>query len=441
MGVLITKEMRDRWADVLDESAEDTGTLNKRDIATVMLENQKEYCKGAYGGTRLNESEASNSDFHQTNSNIEYQSPILVKMARRMAMNLMAMDIMGVQPMRAPDTVGFAMRARYGNSTGKEALHRDIDASYSGNGADLSTGDQHGFPAGHVDAGDGDAVRPEGMTSADAEKLGVEGGKVWAKMGFSVEKFRAEAKSRALYASYTHELQQDMRAVHGEDVDTILADILVTEISAEMDREFIRTAQISAQLSTSQDPAAPGILDVSLLEGRWALERWKMMLYILEADSHDIAYETQRGKGNKIICSANFATALKLAGMLDDTPALAAQANFTVDTTGRNYVGKLATGHDVFVDPYATIQYYTVLYKGASQLDAFAFFMPYTPLEMFRANGEDSLSDSRLGFKSRYGIVANPFAQRLENGQMKVGEGLGQSENPYLRKSYVKNLL
>lgn len=441
MAQLLTESMKENWKEILDDSLPNTTASNRRDVVTVMLEHQKNWCTAAARAGLLTEaSSAPNSTYHQAGSSIDSYSPVLIKMARRLAPSLIAMDLMGTQPLNAPDGLIFALRSRYGSPTGPEALLNEPNTGFSGDGT-ANAGDQHGFPKGHVDTADlNDVAFGKSMDTQRAELLGT-AGVDWSKMAFSIEKSNVSAKSRGLFASYSLELAQDMAAVHGENVDNILTDILTTEIAAEMNREFVKTI-LTAAVLTDRHGAEAGKLDVaSELEGRWSLERWKLLLFVIELESNQIGVETRRGKGNTIVCSADFASMLRMTGLLDYTPALNSHGAMEADVTGPSFVGRLVTGHSVHVDPYATITYYCVGYKGMNQQDAGIFFAPYTPLEMFRSAGEDTLSDMRVGYKTRYGLVANPFVSRDAAGVEKPGKGLGQSENVYYRKCWVTSIM
>jgi hypothetical protein len=276
------------------------------------------------------------------------------------------------------------------------------------------------------------------MSTASAEALGSPTG-TWAKMAVSIEKSLVSATARGLYADYTHELRQDMMAVHGQDVDSILSEMLVTEIQAEMNREFIRTMLISAKMG-AVGAAKPGVFNITTdTDGRWMLERWKGLLFQIELDSNAIQQDTRRGKGNRLLVSPNVASALAMAGVLEYNPNLSANAALRVDPTSSTFVGVLSNGMRVHCDPYADRDFYCVVYKGQNEMDSGIFYSPYTPLEMYRTVGEDSFQP-RIGFKTRYAISANPFCKMDAAGNVAAGGGLGQGENFYARKSVVANL-
>lgn len=429
---LVTEEMLNKWKPVLtSEDTQSVTELNQTKIAARLLENQERWCKDNQAFL-METASASNT----TGSAVATWSPVLIKMAKRLPPMLISMEFFGVQPLATPDGLVFAMRSRYGSQTGPEALFNEADSAFSGAGAQAGT--IAGLPSGYVAAGD-PAVDPSygtGFSTAEAEALGTPG-KAWAKMAVSIEKNIVSAKARGLYADYTHELRQDMRAVHGEDVDSILSEMLVTEIQAEMNREFIRTMLVAAKYGAVGATKA-GIFDVTAdTDGRWMMERWKGLLYQIELDANAIAIDTKRGKGNRLLVSPNVASALAMSGVLEYNPNLANSVK--VDPTASTFVGVLANGMRVHIDPYADREFYMIGYKGASEMDAGIFYSPYTPLEMYRTVGEDSFQP-RIGFKTRYGVSANPFYRKNAAGVQATGDGLGQNENGFFRKAVVKNL-
>lgn len=441
MTKLVTEQMRETWKPVLEAEDRDVRALTRSDIYTRMFENQAEWCKNNAGQlNQVNEAAAPGN----ATAGVATWAPVLIKMVKRMAPNLVSMDFMGTQPLSTPDGLIFAMRARYDSQTGDEAFYNTIKTGHSGNGQ-VDEGDPSGLPKGTIDATSGsevplkDPMFGSGMTTAEAETLGAAGGKAWAKMALTIEKNSVSAKSRGLFADYSHELRQDLMAVHGEDADALLSDMLITEILAEMNREFVLTINKSAKMG-GLGCAKQGVFDLSAdTDGRWFLERLKALIFQVELESNAVATDTRRGKANRILCSPNVASALAMAGMLDFTPALAQNASLTVDATGQTFAGVLSTGHKVYIDPYAKIEYITVVYKGESELDAGWFFAPYTPLEMYRSAGEDSMQP-RMAFKTRYAVCASPFYSKTAAGADVAGKGLGQSENGYGRKMAVTKL-
>ena len=350
--------------------------------------------------------------------------PILISLVRRAVPNLIAYDICGVQPMTGPTGLIFAMRARYGSQGGAEAMYNEADTDFAGAGTHANT-----LPGGSVTTG-------TGMTTAAAEALGDGGGTNYAEMAFSIEKVTVAAKTRALKAEYTTELAQDLKAVHGLDAETELANILQTEILTEINREVVRTIYDTA-VAGAAGAATPGTFDLDVdANGRWSVEKFKGLMFQIEQEANAIAKGTRRGKGNVVICSSDVASALQMAGVLDYTPALNSNS-LEVDDTGNTFAGVLNGRFRVYVDPFAGANYMVVGYKGSSAFDAGLFYCPYVPLQMVRAVGENSFQP-KIGFKTRYGMVANPFAQGAVSSQ-----GLGaltSDANLYYRKVTISNL-
>ena len=358
--------------------------------------------------------------------------PVLISLVRRAMPNLIAYDIAGVQPMTGPTGLIFAMRSKYGAAnSASEAFYNEADTQYSGN-----TG--AGSVAQGANTGIGDtAATGVAMSTTKAEALGSTGGQ-FAEMAFSIEKVAVEAKSRALKAEYTTELAQDLKAVHGLDAETELANILSSEILVEINREVVRTIYTAATKGATGNAvtANPGTFDLDVdANGRWSVEKFKGLMFQIEREANQIAKDTRRGKGNIVICSSDVASALQMAGVLDYTPALNSNA-LNVDDTGNTFAGVLNGRFRVYIDPYAGANYLVVGYKGSSSFDAGVFYCPYVPLQMVRAIGEDSFQP-KIGFKTRYGMVANPFA-----GGSTVGMGaLSPESNKYYRRVLVTNLL
>lgn len=404
------------------------GNDYKKYVTERALENQIKFMQG------VNESVASSS----TTAGVANWDPVLIKMVRRSMPQLMAFDLAGVQPMNGPTGSIFAMRSRYTSQTGTEALFNEADTTFSGAGT--QTGDTSGFPADAFGSGDPATATTTGtgMDLATAQTLGTDAGTPWNEMTFSIERTDVSAKSRKLKASFTRELQHDLRQIHGLDAETELANILSTEITAEMDRELLRTINTSAVIG-AQNATVAGMFDLAAdSDGRWLVEKFKGLLFQLELEANAIAKATRRGKANRVICSANVASALNMAGVLEYNPQLA--ANLQVDETSTTFAGVLLGRYQVHIDPYATRDYITLGYKGnGNAWDAGVYFCPYVPLEMVRATGEDSFQP-RIGFSTRYGIIANPFSSTLANGTSKPGKGLGQGENEYFRKFACVNL-
>jgi hypothetical protein len=377
--------------------------------------------------------------------------------------NLIAYDIAGVQPMSGPTGLIFAMRSRYVNQSGNEAFFNEADSAFSGQPAGrddvvgfssaavgMGTTSQGGVNPSVLNpvAGAGDQTAynvGQGLRTDSAENLDGTSTDAFNQMAFSIEKVTVTAKSRALKAEYSLELAQDLKAIHGLNAEAELANILSTEILAEINREVIRTVYKVAEQGAVQNVATPGIFDLDIdSNGRWSVEKFKGLLFQIERDANAIAQRTRRGKGNIIMCSADVASALTMAGVLDYTPAL--NSNLNVDDTGNTFAGTLMGKFRVYIDPYAANlttangtpgnQYYVVGYKGSSPYDAGLFYCPYVPLQMVRAVGENNFQP-KIGFKTRYGMVANPFAEGTDAG---LG-GLTVNANRYYRRVAVKNLM
>ena len=354
--------------------------------------------------------------------------PVLVSLIRRSMPNLIAYDVAGVQPMTGPTGLIFAMRSRETSQSGTEVFHGEADTTFAGAGtAAGSTGGA--VPNTSIfDTG-------TGMTTAAGEALGDGNGTNFAEMAFSIEKVTVAAKTRALKAEYTTELAQDLKAVHGLDAETELANILQSEILTEINREVIRTIYGTAVAGASATAAA-GIFDLDVdANGRWSVEKFKGLMFQIEQEANAIATATRRGKGNIVICSSDVASALQMAGVLDYTPALNSNS-LEVDTTGNTFAGVLNGRYRVYIDPYAGSNYMVVGYKGSSAFDAGLFYCPYVPLQMVRAVGENSFQP-KIGFKTRYGMVSNPFA----DGTAAATQGaLTQNTNQYYRRVRISNL-
>jgi hypothetical protein len=353
--------------------------------------------------------------------------PILISLVRRAVPNLIAYDICGVQPMTGPTGLIFAMRARYGSQAGDEAFYNEADTDFSGAGTHANT-----LPNANASL----ITTGTGLDTGAGEALGDGVGDAYAEMAFSIEKVTVAAKTRALKAEYTTELAQDLRAVHGLDAETELANILQTEILTEINREVVRTIYKTAEVG-APGSASAGVFDLDVdANGRWSVEKFKGLMFQIEQEANAIAKGTRRGKGNIVICSSDVASALQMAGVLDYAPALNSNS-LEVDDTGNTFAGVLNGRFRVYIDPFAGSNYLVVGYKGSSAFDAGLFYCPYVPLQMVRAVGENSFQP-KIGFKTRYGMVANPFAQGDASSQ-----GLGaltQDTNKYYRRVRVTNL-
>jgi hypothetical protein len=446
----LSEQYEKKWQPVLEHpELPKIGDSYRRAVTATILENQERAMKE--DASFLNEAAPTNA----TGSSIANWDPILISLVRRAMPNLIAYDIAGVQPMTGPTGLIFAMRSRFTSQTGNEALFDEADTDFtSRNAAGDSTADagtsgiteQRGTnPALLNDAAPQEYSRGQGMTTATAEALGDAAGNQFAEMAFSIEKSTVTARSRALKAEYTMELAQDLKAIHGLDAETELANILSAEILAEINREIVRTIYINAEKGAAVNTTTAGIFDLDTdSNGRWSVERFKGLMFQLERDANRIAQRTRRGKGNLIICSSDVASALQMAGVLDYTPAL--NNNLNVDDTGNTFAGVLNGRYKVYIDPYsansAAKQYYVVGYKGTSPYDAGIFYCPYVPLQMVRAVGQDTFQP-KIGFKTRYGLVANPFAETgAASGSVSPINNAGNANaNRYYQRVQVTNIM
>ena len=474
-----SEQLQEKWKPLLEYEGLDPIKDNHRKAVTaVLLENQEKFLREeqAFGqGINLMEAPPTNAanaagagggfgGSATATGPVAGFDPVLISLIRRSMPNLVAYDLAGVQPMSGPTGLIFAMRSRYTSQSGTETFYDEVDTTFSGN--DSNSDETAGFtdtPAGFGSASQqgsnpailnpvGTAATPgynvgQGLVTGDAENLGSGANDHFNQMAFSIEKVTVTAKSRALKAEYSLELAQDLKAIHGLNAEAELANILSTEILAEINREVIRSIYKVAEQGAVQNTATAGIFDLDIdSNGRWSVEKFKGLLFQIERDANAIAQRTRRGKGNIIMCSADVASALTMAGVLDYTPAL--NANLNVDDTGNTFAGVLQGKYRVYIDPYAANltsanaapsggnQYYVVGYKGTSPYDAGLFYCPYVPLQMVRAVGEDTFQP-KIGFKTRYGLVANPFAEGTTQGS----GGLLANQNRYYRRVAVKNLM
>ena len=448
----LSEQYEKKWQPVLEHpDLPKVKDSYRRAVTATILENQERAMKE--DAAFLSEASPTNS----TGSAIANWDPILISLVRRAMPNLIAYDIAGVQPMTGPTGLIFAMRSRYTSQTGNEALFDEADTDFSSRnaagdssaGADgTSTTEHRGTNPGILNDGGAQGEnysRGQGMTTASAEALGDSTNNAFAEMAFSIEKSTVTARSRALKAEYTMELAQDLKAIHGLDAETELANILSAEILAEINREVVRTIYINAEKGAAVNTTTAGVFDLDTdSNGRWSVERFKGLMFQLERDANRIAQRTRRGKGNMIICSADVASALQMAGVLDYTPAL--NNNLSVDDTGNTFAGTLNGRYKVYVDPYsansAAKQYYVVGYKGTSPYDAGIFYCPYVPLQMVRAVGQDTFQP-KIGFKTRYGLVANPFAETgaVSGAATAVNHAGSADSNRYYQRVQVTNIM
>ena len=432
------EKLMEKWSPVLEHG--DVPSIDdryKKAVTARLLENQEV----ALREERVQQSFGNVTEAHAnaTGSNIANFDPVLISLVRRAMPNLIAYDIAGVQPMSGPTGLIFAMKSKYSTQGGTEALFDEADTDFSG------TGTHQADPSGLVGVVDADtdgsiadtadtvSTFGSGLATTDAEQRGMPSpGAAFGEMAFSIEKSTVTAKSRALKAEYTMELAQDLKAVHGLDAEGELANILSAEILAEINREVVRTVLTKAKIGALQaSTAVSGIFNVKTdSDGRWMAEKFKGLIMQLEREANVIAKETRRGKGNYVIVSSDVASALAASGMLDYSPALA--TNLNVDDTGNTFAGVLNGRMKVYVDPYATGDYACVGYRGPNPYDAGLFYCPYVPLTMVKAIGEEDFQP-RIGFKTRYGMVANPFV---------AADGTGTNRaNPYFRIFRVDGIM
>ena len=444
----LTENLQDKWQPVLEHpdlpKIEDA---YKRAVTTVILENQEK----AVREDRSFMSEAAPAN--ATGSSVDNWDPVLISLVRRAMPNLIAYDICGVQPMTGPTGLIFAMKSRFGSQAGAEALFNEADSDFSARDAASDTGSTSAHsgtnPSVLNDSPAGTYTTGDGMSTAQAETLG-DGTDEFAEMAFSIDKVTVTAKSRALKAEYTMELAQDLKAIHGLDAETELANILSAEILAEINREVVRSVYINAEKGASANTGTvntttEGIFDLDTdSNGRWSVERFKGLMFQVEREANVIAQRTRRGKGNMIICSSDVASALQMAGVLDYAPAL--NNNLNVDDTGNTFAGVLNGRFKVYIDPYSANNtakhYFVVGYKGTSPYDAGMFYCPYVPLQMVRAVGQDTFQP-KIGFKTRYGLIANPFAETgaISGAASAVNDAGSANSNRYYQKVQIANLM
>jgi hypothetical protein len=418
--------------------------IHRRSVTAVVLENTEKALREAnqYVPQTLTEAAPANA----TGADIDTFDPVLISLVRRAMPNLIAYDICGVQPMTGPTGLIFAMRSKYstqGNSA-VENFYNEVNTSFSSvvSGANTLGQKMVGTVPGNTTTGTANLAETgiynfgSGMSTAQAEALGTSGNVAFAEMAFSIEKVTVTAKSRALKAEYSMELAQDLKAIHGLDAETELSNILSAEILAEINREVVRTINVTATRGATENTTTTGRFDLDTdSNGRWSVEKFKGLMFQVEREANQIAKATRRGKGNIIICSSDVASALQMAGVLDYAPALNSN-NLNVDDTGNTFAGVLNGRVRVYIDPYAGGNYMVVGYKGSSAFDAGLFYCPYVPLQMVRAVDPDSFQP-KIGFKTRYGMVANPYAEGATAG---LG-ALTKDSNVYYRRVLVDNLM
>ena len=444
--MFLAEQAQKKWAEVINHAdLPEIKDPYKRAVTAVMLENQEKALaeERAQAGF-LSEAAPANA----TGSGVANWDPILISLVRRSMPNLMAYDVASVQPMNGPTGLIFAMRSRYGSQSGNEALYQEADTDYSSSSFNGATAtNKNGTHGGTSDSLPGTDANADGvadpfgvgggMTTAEGEALGDSSTNAFGQMAFSIEKATVTAKTRALKAEYTMELAQDLKAVHGLDAETELANILSAEILAEINREVIRTINVKAKLGAqTQNVTNAGTFNLFTdADGRWSVERFKGLLVQLDREANQIAKDTRRGKGNFIIVSSDVATALAASGMLVYNPSLS--TDLQVDDTGNTFAGTLLGRIKVYIDPYATVDYVNVGYRGSNPYDAGMFYCPYVPLTMVRAVDQGTFQP-KIGFKTRYGMIANPFAVP---GQAAGNDTGANRSNVYFRIFKVAGLL
>ena len=447
----LTEELQKKWAPVLEhEGLEAIKDPYKKAVTALVLENQQREMAAA--AQQLNETAVSAAPTNVTGSGISNYDPILISLVRRALPNMIAYDVAGVQPMTGPTGLIFAMRARYNAQSGSpsnanEAFFNEANTKFSGVGSDNNLYGFRGNTSKDTDANvftnfaTANAVTTGiGMSTATAEALGADTDSTFGQMAFSIEKVTVTAQSRALKAEYSLELAQDLKAIHGLDAETELSNILSTEILAEINREVIRTIYTCAVAGAQYGTTTAGSFDLDTdSNGRWSVERFKGLIFQIERDANVIAKQTRRGKGNVMIVSSDVASAMAMAGVLQYTPNLS--ADLQVDDTGNTFAGMLHGRIKVYIDPYfggytSNQELVTIGYKGTSPYDAGLFYCPYVPLQMVRAVDQYTFQP-KIGFKTRYGMVANPFATGLTTGN----GALNARSNVYYRIFQVRNLM
>ena len=425
--MFLSEDMQKKWAPVLDHpELPEIKDNYRKSVTAVLLENQEKAIAEEGSSGMLFETAPANNT-----AGINNYDPVLISLVRRAMPQLIAYDVCGVQPMTGPTGLIFAMKSRYTSQAGTEALFDEANTAFAGTG----THSANGNPAAAAGTSTG-YTAGTGMTTAAAEALGDSASNAFAEMAFSIDKVTVTAKSRALKGEYTMEMAQDLKAIHGLDAETELSNILSSEVLAEINREVIRTIYNNAKTGAETNVASAGTFDMDVdSNGRWMVEKFKGLMFQIEREANAIAKATRRGKGNILMTSSDVASALQMAGMLDYTPAISNSLN--VDDSSNTFAGVLNGRYRVYVDPYATTQatnWFVVGYKGSNAYDAGLFYCPYVPLQMVRAVGENSFQP-KIGFKTRYGMVSNPFANSGGAG------ALTYNANIYYRRVQVSNLM
>ena len=439
---MLAEEVQNKWKPVLEHAdLTPIKDAHRRTVTATLLENTENALRESAAMSHGSQSLLAETPANVTGSAVDTFDPVLISLVRRAMPNLIAYDICGVQPMTGPTGLIFAMRARYTTQGGTEALYNEANTGFSSSPQGNSSVNLPGYR--HVGTVPTTANNAESNTYNYVKGVNTSFAEAWGnssvgipEMAFSIEKVSVTAQSRALKAEYSLELAQDLKAIHGLDAETELANILSAEILAEINREVVRTINVTAERGASEGTTTAGIFDLDTdSNGRWSVEKFKGLMFQLEREANQIAKGTRRGKGNIVICSSDVASALQMAGVLDYAPALNSN-NLNVDDTGNTFAGVLNGRMRVYIDPYTTGNYITVGYKGSNAFDAGLFYCPYVPLQMVRAVDQDNFQP-KIGFKTRYGMVANPFADG-------TSEGLGaltKDSNKYYRRVLVNNLM
>ncbi|PCJ96751.1 MAG: ATP-binding protein [Hyphomicrobiales bacterium] len=428
---LVKEEIIKKWKDLLEDNSQGVIDGAERMAVTAqLLENTEKMIASGESGVLTEAAPATNT------GGISNYDPVLISLIRRAAPKLIAYDILGVQPMTGPTGQVFAMRSKYVNQSGAEAFYNEANTGFSGiTGGNTSILGDASLNVGTAPSGNTQAYNFGGaMSLVQAEALGTSGNAAFAEMSFSIENFAITAGSRALKAEYTHEMAQDLKAIHGMEAEKELSDILSTELISDINREIVRSVYICAVEGAQTGTTTAGVYDLDTdSNGRWMGEKFAGLHFFLETEAHVIAKQTRRGRGNIIITSSNVASALRMAGTLKFNEA----ANkLNIDDTGVTFAGTLSGGTKVYIDPYAAADFCVIGYKGANALDAGMFYCPYTPLQKVRAVDSDAFTP-KIGYKTRYAMAANPFSKgsAVSNGALEA------NSNVYYRRVNISNII
>ena len=460
----LAEEMIKKWRPILEhEDLPQIQNAHRRRVTAIVLENTEQALSesGSHNRGMLTEAGIPTNVMGASSSTaadgaIDIFDPVLISLVRRAMPNLIAYDICGVQPMTGPTGLIFALRSRYADQAGDETFFNEVNTAFSARGgANVASNGAWGAgyanntvpgaaannigtsPATIAGASNSTYNYAGGLPTQVAEGLGTNTTLIFPEMAFSIEKVTVTARSRALKAEYSMEIAQDLKAIHGLEVESELSNLLSAEILAEINREVVRAINVTAKQGSQTDTTTAGVFDLDTdANGRWSVEKFKGMMFHLEREANAVAKGTRRGKGNIILASSDVASALQMAGVLDYAPALNSN-NLQVDDTGFTFAGVLNGRFKVYIDPYVSgANYFTVGYRGANPMDAGLFYCPYVPLQMVRAGDHDTFQP-KIGFKTRYGMVANPFAEGLTAGS----GAIKQDSNEYYRRTIVTHLM